>query len=90
MCLDRQLQCQPRFGVIQIDTRDLRNAIHAVLESVAVNEERFRRLAEVAVMREERLERCDEVAVLFFIVVRQRAECLVAERHQIGMFSHLE
>jgi hypothetical protein len=44
MRFNRQLQREPRFGIIQIDRGDLRDAIHAVGEGIAVADQRINRL----------------------------------------------
>jgi len=57
--LDRQLQRQPRLGIIQIDRRDLADAFQAILQGVAMDEATLPKFS--------KLRKCGERRRLIFI-----------------------
>ena len=67
-CFDSQLNGEAGFGVIEIEARNFGNAIHAILQRVAMDEKRFRGLREIAVMGKVSGQCLDQTAVVRLVV----------------------
>ena len=74
-----QMKREPSLGPAQVDAGDFIDAIHPIQQGVAMDDERFGRLRQVAVAIEEGLQRLDQVGVLPHIVFGEQAQCVFAE-----------
>ena len=68
---------QARIGVVQIEAGQLRDALHAIEERVAVDEQFLGRLAQIAQPVKERFQRLDQIAAAF--VIQQRPQRLATK-----------